>query len=417
MHVVILGAGVVGTTTAHYLSQAGCEVTVIDRQPEVAGETSFANAGLISAGHVFSWASPRAPKLMLRALLGTDPGFRLRWGALPGLVGWGTRFLRNCNADAFRANTSLKYRIASYSQICLGEIADDTGIDYHRRRQGLLYFYRNTASFDQGARNMDLMRELGHRVEVIDRAACVEKEPALAGLGANLAGGVFCPDDESGDCRIFTDALAQICRDRGVTFRLGVTIEGLACDGNRVTAVHTDQGAISGDAYVLALGSYSPLISRTAGFKLPVYPVRGFSLSLPITDPDSGPILGGVDEDQFSAFGRMGDVLRMTATADFTGYDASHQPHNFAGMRAVARELFPQGIAHDQPKYWACLRPTTPDGPPILGASPLRNLTLNTGHGHMGWTMSCGSARAVADTVLGQQPAIDLAGLTYQRFR
>ncbi|MHA1563759.1 MAG: FAD-dependent oxidoreductase, partial [Alphaproteobacteria bacterium] len=334
MHVVVLGAGVVGITTAYYLSEAGCKVTVIDRQPEVAAETSFANAGLISAGHVFSWASPSAPKLMLRALLGTDPGFRLRWGALPGLMGWGTRFLRQCNTDAFRANTSLKYRIASYSQICLGEIATATGIDYHRRRQGLLYYYRSDASLEQGAAKMDLMREFGHRVEIIDRAACVDKEPALAGLSTKLAGGVFCPDDESGDCRIFTDALAQICRAHGVEFRLGVTITGLACDGDQVTAVQTDQGPVTGDAYVLALGSYSPLISRTAGFKLPVYPVRGFSLSLPITDPEAGPKRGGVDEDQFSAFGRMGEVLRLTATADFTGYDASHQPHNFDAMRA-----------------------------------------------------------------------------------
>ncbi len=417
MHVVILGAGVVGITTAHYLSEAGCEVTVIDRQPEVAAETSFANAGLISAGHAFTWASPRAPGLMMRALLGTDPGFRVRWGALPSLAGWGLRFLRECNAAAFRRNTTVKYRIAGYSQRCLGEIHDATAIDYHRLRRGLLYFYRSSASFAQGARNMELMRELGHQVQVFDRAACVAKEPALAGLGAALAGGVYCPDDESGDCRIFTAGLARRCRERGVKFRFGTAITGLERAGDRVTAVHTEMGPLTGDAYVLALGSYSPLISRRAGVKLPVIPVRGFSLSLPITDPQAGPVTGGVDEDRFSAFGRMGEVLRITATADFTGYDAGHRPSDFDHMRAVAKELFPTGVAHDQPKYWACLRPVTPDGPPVLGASPLRNLYLNTGHGHMGWTMACGSSRIVADTILGRRPEIDVTGLTYDRYR
>ncbi|MFQ5973865.1 MAG: D-amino acid dehydrogenase [Alphaproteobacteria bacterium] len=416
MKAVVLGAGVVGVTTAYYLAREGARVVVVDRQAEAASETSYANAGLISVGHALTWASPRAPRILLRSLWRKDLGFRMHLRADPQLWRWGVRFLRHCTSDAALETSATKYRICRYSQRCLTALREETGIAYRRLDNGLLYFFRDERQFDEGVRAMDVIREQGHELQVVDADGCARIEPTLASIRDELAGGVYCPTDESGDCRMFTRRLAAICRRMGVEFMTSTTVERLVRVQDRIERVETRNGAIGGDSYVLALGSYSPLVARTAGLGLPIYPVKGYSLTLPITNPDAAPRVGGIDEARLVAFGPMGDHLRLTATAEFAGYDTDCRTPEFDRMTRLAAQLFPNGVDITKPEHWACLRPMTPDGPPILGRGPIGNLFLNTGHGSMGWTMACGSSRAVADVMVGREPAVDLAGMTLARF-
>jgi D-amino-acid dehydrogenase len=416
MRVAVLGAGVIGVATAYYLARGGHLVTVIDRQPRVAQETSFANAGLIAPGHASAWASPRAPWILAKSLWRSDTALRMRLRADPALWRWNLKFLANCSRARNRANTRRKLTLCIYSRERLIELRRETSIAYDEIAKGALYLYRSPAHFEVGRRAIAMFNEYGLGLEAIDPARAVALEPALAGAQGRLAGAIYAPGDESGDCRRFTEELAHLCGTMGVVFRLGTTITRLAAEGDRVTAVHTDQGEIDADAYVLALGSYSPHLARPLGLELPIYPVKGYSLTLPLGDPAQAPMIGGVDEGYLVAFARMGNRIRLTGTADFAGYDTEHQPQHFATLIRCARELFPHAADYDRPDYWACLRPMTPDGPPILGLARHRNLYLNTGHGHMGWTMACGTSRIVADLIDGRQPELDIAGLTLERY-
>ncbi len=416
MHAVVLGAGVMGVTTAYYLAREGWDVTVVDRQPQVAAETSRANAGMISTGHALPWASPRAPQTLLRSLWRKDVGFRLRPHALPFLIGWGLRFLRECTPDAVRRNAERKHRISEYSQRCLADIRDATGLSYNAATTGLLYYFRDPAHFELGKSSLEPLGELGHAFETVDTDGCIVFEPALVNIRDQVAGGVISRSDEVGDCRLFTERLTDACQEMGVRFTLDTVVTGLRRENGRILAAETGNGGIDGDAFVLALGSYSPALARPLGLKLPVYPVKGYSLTLPIVDPAGAPRSGCVDEGRLVAFSRLGDVLRLTAVAEFGRFDTGYQPSDFAPMLDLARQLFGEAVDTRRPDYWACLRPMTPDGPPILGTSPIPNLFLNTGQGHMGWTMACGSSRAVADVMLGRPPAIDMTGLTYDRY-
>lgn len=415
MRIIVLGAGVVGVATAYFLARSGHEVTVIDRREEVASETSFANAGLIAPGHSYTWASPRAPMILLKSLWQDDMALRFHLRADPQMWAWSLRFLLNCTTERSRRYTVIKLKLCLYSQHVLQETAREAEIDYDAIRRGLLYLYRDPAHLALGAANMALLKDNGARLEAVDPDRCVEIEPALASAKGKLAGAIYAPGDASGDSHKFTRELAERCRARGVDFRMGTTISAIRGDRDKVAEVVTDRGSLAADHYVLALGSYSPLLVRDLGLKLPVYPVKGYSVTLPTEDGPGVPYVGGVDEANLVAFARMGDRLRLTATADFAGYDTDHAPGDFSHMLTVARDLFPHGGDYEKPSYWSCLRPMTPDGPPILGACPVRNLTLNTGHGHMGWTMSCGSARIVADLIDGRQPEIDVAGMTLDR--
>lgn len=415
MKAIVMGAGVVGVTTAYYLAKAGHRVVVLDRRDEPASETSFANAGLIAPGHSFTWNSPRAPRLLWQSIWRNDLAYRMHFSLDPRFWTWGLKFLRACSAETARTNTLIKLKLCRYSQAKLEEIAAAERLEYHQYKKGLLFFYRDPAHFAQGVQNMTLLKDHGHAVEFIDVKRCIEIEPALKPIANKLAGAVYCPTDGSGDCRLFTIQLAEACKRLGVEFQLGGQIHGLETRGGRMTAVATERGPVSGDVYVLSLGSYSSIVARSAGFDLPVYPVKGFSLTLPV-DPATAPTVGGVDEGTLVAYCGMGDRLRMTATADFSGYDGSHRPEDFASMLAVARELFPRGVDFSRPRYWACLRPMTPDGPPIIGRAPVENLWLNTGQGHMGWTMSAGSSRIMVDLLLGRAPALSAAPFTFERY-
>ena len=416
MRVVVLGGGVVGVTTAYYLAADGHEVALVDRQPGAGLETSRANAGLIAPGHVYAWASPRAPWILLQSLWREDSALRFRLKADARMWLWSLRFLANCTAARNRANTLRKLSLCLYSQGELAQLRREAAIDDDAIAAGLLYLYRDPAHLETGTANMRLLQEHGLDLQAIDAARVVALEPTLAAARDKLAGAIYAPKDESGDCLKFTQGLAAAVARRGVELRMNQAILGLERRGDRIAGVLTDKGRVEGDAYVLALGSFSPLLARPVGIDLPVYPVKGYSLTLPIADPGQAPRIGGVDEGYLVAYATLGDRLRLTATADFAGYDTNYAAPDFAGMLRVARELFPRAAAYDKPDYWACLRPMTPDGPPILGRCKLANLFLNTGQGHMGWTMAAGCSRIVADIVAGRPPAIDIAGLTLDRY-
>jgi D-amino-acid dehydrogenase len=416
MRIIVLGSGVVGVATAYYLAAEGHEVVVLDRQPKAGLETSHANAGLIAPGHVYAWASPRAPKILLQSLWRSDSALKFRLRADPRLWFWSLRFLANCTTARNQANTLRKLSLCLYSQAELTQLARDAGIDYDAIRAGLLYLFREPAHFETGQANMRLLQDHGLDLQAIDPARIAALEPALAAAQGKFAGAIYAPSDESGDCLKFTQGLADAAAKRGVEFKMEHLVRRLERRGDRVAGVLTDKGRVEGDAYVLALGSYSPLLARPLGLDLPIYPVKGYSLTLPIAEPAAAPRIGGVDEAHLVAYATLGDRLRLTATADFAGYDTSYEATHFAGMLRVARELFPHAAAYDKPDYWACLRPMTPDGPPIIGRCKLTNLYLNTGQGHMGWTMAAGCSRIVADLIAGRAPAIDIAGLTLDRY-
>jgi len=415
VRIVVLGGGVVGVATAYYLAEDGHEVTVVERQPQAASETSYGNAGLVTPGDSYAWASPEALKLFLKSLYRRDLGIRITRRLDPSLWSWSGRFLLQCTRTRTRINTLRKLRLSLYSRDCLNALAARTGIDYDGRRRGVLYFFRSQQTLDHGLQHMQLLADHGLPIELLDRQALARAEPALAHLGDRLAGGILSPLDQTGDSCRFTRRLADWCAaERGVAFRGATRATGIEAEGRRIVRVLTDGEPLPADAVVLALGSESPRLAAPLGIRLPIYPVKGYSATLPIRAGDQAPAIGGVDEDKLVAFSRLGDRLRLAATAEFAGHDRSHRPRDFARLLATARELFPTGGDYAKAEYWAGLRPMTPSSVPILGRARYENLYLNVGHGHVGWTMACGSGKLVADLVAGRTPEIDSEGLLYE---
>ncbi len=413
MRIVVLGAGIVGVTTAYELASDGHEVIVIDRQDKAAMETSFSNAGMVSPGHAYTWASPRAPKILWQSLFRDDVALRMRFRLDPAMWSWCWRFLKECTAERAAINTAHKVRLCLYSRERFADINKRIAIDYDRRTQGAIFIYRDKDHFDRGVGAMKILTDNGVTLRPVTIDEAVDIEPALASDKANLAGAIYCPIDESGDCHKFANALADHCADaRGVTFQWSTEITKIVADGDRITKVETSKGPVTADAFVLALGCYSPSFGRQVGLDMPIYPVKGYALTVPVDGHNGTPGISGVDEKYLIAWSRLGDRMRITATADFAGFDRSLNERDFAHMTATIRKLFPDAGAYDKASRWAGLRPMTPKGTPMIGASPKRNLFLNTGHGHIGWTMSMGSARAVADVIAGRKPDIDLNGLT-----
>jgi len=412
MKTVILGGGIAGVTLAYYLAREGREVVVIDRQSGVARETSFANAGLIAPGHSYTWGSPRAPGILFKSLFFKDQALRLKPRLDPRMWAWGVQFLKHCTAARARENTARKLRLCLYSQHLLQQLIDEENIACDLTTGGVLYLYRDAAAFERGIAGTSVLSDEGLTLQTLSPQEVIAREPALAGVRATIAGAIFAPTDASGDSHLFAHGLAQRCEALGVQFLLDHQILGWEHSTDRIHAVHTNQGTIPGEQFVLALGSFSPLLAARLGYRLPIYPVKGYSVTLPVRDTDEAPTLGGVDEHHLVAWARFGQRLRLTATAEFTGYDTTHKPADFRHMLNVARQLFPKGADYEQPSYWSCLRPMTPTNAPILGATRHRNLFLNTGHGHMGWTMACGTARIVADVMCARTPEHSLEGLT-----
>jgi D-amino-acid dehydrogenase len=411
---LVLGGGVVGVTTAYYLAREGIEVELVEGSAELGTDATAGNAGLIAPGHAFAWASPRAPAMLARSLFGKETAIQVRPRLDPQLVGWGVRFLRECTAERARRNTIVKLRLCQYSQRQLDLLAREEQIDYLDAHTGVLYLYRNARELEAGAAKMQLLADHGQECRVIDAAGVVAIEPALARVEGRIAGAVYSPTDASGSAQVFTQRVAQACERLGARIRLDTRIRGLRSEGERITGVVTDDdGVLDADVYVLSLGVGSPAVARTVGVRLPIYPAKGYSASFPLRD-GHGPTTGGVDEEVLVAWAPLGDRLRVTSTAEFAGFDRSTKESSFAAIVRVARELFPDAADYDAGERRACLRPMTPDGPPVIGAGRHSNLYFNTGHGHMGWTMACGSSRAVADLIQGRTPELDLTGQEYR---
>jgi D-amino-acid dehydrogenase len=322
------------------------------------------------------------------------------------------QFLRECTAERARRNTLVKLRLCQYSQNVMADLVRRESIAYHAVAGGALYLYRDPRELELGLKKMQLMAEHGQRQDVLDAAAVAKLDPVFEPVKHKIAGALLDRADSSGDARLFTETLGRICREKfNVEFRTATQVRAMRADGGRVSGVVTDRGVLTADVYVLALGVNSPIVARTAGVRLPVYPAKGYSSTFPLRSGGRAPTVPAVDEQWLVAWSRMGDRLRLTSTAEFTGYDWSWTPRNFANIHQLARDLFPDAADWTRGEYRACLRPMTPAGPPILGAGRLSNLFFNTGHGHMGWTMACGSSRVVADLVMGRAPDLDLDGL------
>ena len=412
MRILIMGAGLAGVTAAFELLEDGHDVVVIDRQPGAALETSFANAGLVAPGHAFAWGSPRVPKILLKSLFKSDQPLRYKLRFDPDMWRWSLKFLRECTAEKARINTERKHRLCRYAQAALQDVVSRTAVEYEGERKGLLYLHRETESFERGVQNMQILMDAGQDLEVIDRDRAAEIDPALEPAKDRIAGGIYGKTDESGDAHKFTQKLAAICAERGARFRYGTTITGIATSSDRIEEVRTDKGAMKADLYVMALGAYSPIIAKHLKETVSIYPVKGYSATIPVDGANNPPTVGGVDEDNLFAYVRLGDRVRLTAVAEFAGYDTSHEPSDFASMVGAAKELFPNAGDYSRPDYWACLRPMTPEGTPILGQGRHDNLYYNTGHGHMGWTMACGTARITADLIADRKPDLPMDGLT-----
>ncbi|WP_407519085.1 D-amino acid dehydrogenase [Methylobacterium oryzisoli] len=417
MRVLVLGGGVVGVASAYYLARAGHQVTVLDRQPAAGLETSFANAGQVSPGYSAPWAAPGIPLKAMKWLMMRHRPLVL-WPSLePRLYGWLAQMLANCTEEAYRRNKGRMVRLAEYSRDVLRELRRETGIAYDHREKGTLQLFRTQKQLDHVAEDTGVLDAYGVAYEVLDPAGCVAAEPALARVSGRLAGGLRLPGDETGDAHQFTQRLAGICARRGVAFRYGVTVAGLRHEGGRITGVETGTGEVlQADAYVAAMGSYTPALLRPLGLALPVYPVKGYSLTLPVTDEAAAPVSTVMDETFKVAITRLGDRIRVGGTAELAGFSQTLRGPRRATLERSLADLFPDGGDAARASFWTGLRPMTPDGTPVVGATAYPNLYTNTGHGTLGWTMACGSGRMLADLVTGRAPEIaheDLAAARY----
>lgn len=417
MKVLVLGGGVVGVTTAYYLAEEGYDVTVIDRNEQAGSETSYGNAGLVAPGDSYAWASPDALRVFIKSLYRRDLGIKVKPRIDPRLWAWSWKFLFECTNARARVNTLRKLRVALYAKECLNELAARTQIDYDTDHRGVLYLFRSQKSLGHGVARMRILEDNGLRIEVVDRQGVAKIDPGLEPAKDKLAGGIFSPMDQTGDCCKFTRGLAAWCAEnRKVCFACQTRITGIEADGGRIRRVITDKGAFEADAFVLAMGCDSPFLAAEIGIRLPIYPVKGYSATILIAEHQTAPRIGGVDEDRLVAYSRLGERLRLASTAEFGGYSRSHRLQDFQSLLKTARDLFPRGGDYSRPEYWAGLRPMTPSSVPILGPARYDNFYLNTGHGHLGWTMACGSAKFVTDLVAGRKPDIDPEGLLYQAF-
>jgi len=416
--IIVLGAGVVGTATAYFLAEDGHQVTVLDRQPAPGLETSFANGAQISACHAKPWAAPHVPGQAFLWMFKPDAPLLFRpWRWDPSLWSWGLKFLRNCTSDRLRINMERTLRVALYSRAVLKALRQKTNIQYDQITQGILHIYRTPAEFAEGRHTAAQLAAMGLPQDVLTPAECAKVEPALTHASrTDLEGGLLSPEDESGDAQKFTTELAKLAAARGVIFKGGVTIRRIEASKGQITRVITDQGDETGDAYVLAMGSYSPHFARDLGLALPIYPAKGYSITVDIDNPAAAPSVSITDETSFMVVTRLGNKLRVAGTAELAGWNADLDPRRVEPLVRNARSLFPEASNYKDLHAWSGLRPTTPDSVPILGATPYANLFLNTGHGTLGWTMACGSGRVIADLIAGRRPEIDLTGLGLDRF-
>lgn len=416
MRIAVLGGGVIGVTSAWYLAEAGHEVTVIDRQPGPALETSFANAGEISPGYASPWAGPGIPQKAIKWLLMDHPPLILRPAIDGEMLGWLFAMLRNCTSARYAINKERMVRLAEFSRDRLIDLRADTGIAYDERMQGTLQLFRTEKQLADAAKDVAVLKASGVPHEVLDPAGCIAAEPALAAVSHKFVGGLRLPNDETGDCFKFTGALADMAARKGVTFRYGESIEAIDVMGGEVRGVRTDRGEIVADRYLVALGSHSARMLRPHGIRLPVYPVKGYSITVPIVDPERAPVSTLMDESYKIAITRLGDRIRVGGMAEISGYNNVLPPRRKDTLAFSVGDLFPGAGDLGAASFWSGLRPMTPDGTPVIGATQISNLFLNTGHGTLGWTMACGSGHMIADLMSDRRAAIDTSDLSIRRY-
>lgn len=405
----MLGAGLAGITTAWCLSQDGHEVTLLERNAGVADEASGANGGIVTASRGFPWANPQMLKTFLRALTRNDQAVRVflaRWD--PEFWAWGLRFLYCCRASRYAGQLQTKVRFLRYAHEQLARIADESGVEFHRGR-GVMYVYRSAQTLEAGVRKIEPMQALGFVSRVLDANEARKIDPGLA--RAPIAGAVYCETDESGDAAMLCRGLVALLEKRGLKLRTGCEVQGLDVDGDRVRAVETTAGRFEAEGFVCAMGVIERPLCRAFGADLPIYPVRGHSVTLPIVKPAAAPRLAGMDDAKLAAWCPMGDRLRLTGGAEFAGWGRDVDPSGFARLHALAEELFPGATDAGAAVNRVCRRPMTPQSTPLFGTARHRNLWFNVGLGHMGWTMASGGARITADLIAGRKPAIPLEGL------
>jgi D-amino-acid dehydrogenase len=417
MKVLVLGSGVVGTAVAYYLARAGHEVEVVDRQPGPALETSYANAGEVSPGYSAPWAGPGVPVKAVKWMLMQHSPLVI-WPLLdPAMWRWGAMMLANCTARAYALNKSRMVPIAEYSRDCLKALRAETGIAYDERTQGTLQLFRTQKQLDGIAGDVAVLQQYGVPFEVLDRAGFCAAEPALRLTQEKFVGALRLPGDETGDCHKFSNRLAELAAGLGVHFRWRTTVRTLQVAGGAIEGVATDAGLLRADRVVVALGSWSPLLLKPAGIRIPVYPVKGYSITVPITDPAGAPESTIMDETHKVAVTRLGDRIRVGGTAELAGYSLKLREARRGTLEHVLTDLFPRGGDVARAEFWCGLRPMTPDGTPIVGATPVRNLLLATGHGTLGWTMAAGTGRVIADLVSAREPQIEVSALSMARYR
>ncbi len=418
MTTLVLGAGVIGVTSAYYLAKAGHKVIVVDRQPGPALETSFANGGQISACHTEPWATPATLPKVMKWLGRKDAPLKFRLKADPELWSWCLRFLMNCSEARTLTNIERMLRIALYSRDSLVSLRNETGIEYDQLSKGILHIYRDEQELAAATKRAYEMNQLGLDRRALNVAECAELEPALKTASNNrqICGGLYSPGDESGDAYTFTKALADLATGLDVEFRYDCSINHIKVKNGRFMGIDTDKGFFEATTCIVALGSYSTPLLKPHGIHLPIYPAKGYSITLPVSNEASAPSVSLIQDELKLVYSRLGDRLRVAGTAEIAGYNDYIDEYRAGNIMRAALELFPDINEPDNPEFWAGLRPKTPDSAPILGETKIENLHLNTGHGTLGWTMACGSGKVLADLISGKQPEIDLNGLKIDRF-
>lgn len=415
MRVIVLGSGVIGVASAYYLAQQGAQVTVLDRQAGPAEETSFGNAGQVSPGYSTPWAAPGIPFKAVKWMFQHHAPLAINIDGSMWQLQWMAQMLKNCNPESYTKNKERMMRVAEYSRDCLKELRETTGISYENRAKGTLQVFRNQAQLEAVYRDIEVLKECGVSYELLDQNDLAKVEPALAYAKDKLVGGLHLPNDETGDCYLFTNALAEKAKALGVEFQFNQNVEALLIEGDEIKGVRVNGQVLTADRYVLAFGSYSRDFLKPLHLNLPVYPVKGYSLTIPIAQPEFAPQSTVLDETYKIAITRFDQRIRVGGMAELSGFNLGLNEDRRATLEMVTQDLFPGGDMA-QASFWTGLRPMTPDSTPIIGATRFSNLFLNTGHGTLGWTMACGSGKLISDLVLNHQPEISTEGLSILRY-
>ncbi|ELA8379733.1 D-amino acid dehydrogenase [Vibrio parahaemolyticus] len=406
MEVIVLGSGVIGLTSAWYLSQAGYQVTVIDRQPSSAMETSFANAGQISYGYSSPWAAPGIPLKAIKWLMEEHAPLKIKPSLSTDMISWASKMVANCTLPRYQINKARMLSIANHSRACLEQLRNEHAIEYQGRQFGTLQVFRTTQQLTAIEKDLKLLEQSGTRFELMDVEQCLRQEPGLALVKDKIVGGLYLPDDETGDCFQFCQQLTELAKAHGVTFRFNTEVSNWVTVGKKIIGVQTNHGLFKADQFVVASGSFSTALLKQLDIDIPVYPVKGYSLTLPIENEEYAPRSTVMDETYKVAMTRFDDRIRVAGTAELAGFDPSLPQKRKNTIEMVVRDLFPRGGDFSQAEFWTGFRPMTPDGTPIIGATPYDNLFTNTGHGTLGWTMACGSGHLLANIMTGGKAKI-----------